>query len=59
VDPTAETQRLATKYDFVPTHVYTAALAGFSADVPADVTRDLRCEASVQYIEYDGVVTTM
>jgi hypothetical protein len=57
VDAIAESQRLATRYDFTPSHVYTAALRGFSAVLSAGVVADLRCEVNVRYVEYDAVVT--
>jgi hypothetical protein len=57
VDAQAEASRLAARYGFVIRFVYQAAIKGFSADLsPATVTA-LRCEPSVAYIEYDGVVT--
>ena len=56
VDAVAETGRLASKYDFTPTHVYTAALHGFAATLTSDVVAGLRCEESVAYVEHDGVV---
>jgi hypothetical protein len=57
VDPVAETSRLAARYGFIPTHVYTAALLGFSASLTPMSVGGLRCEPSVSYMEHDGVVT--
>jgi hypothetical protein len=55
VDPVAETARLAARYGFTPTHVYTAALLGFSADLTSPTVARVRCEPSVSYVEHDGV----
>ena len=57
VDPLAETSRLAARYGFTPTHLYTAALLGFSASLTPTSVGGLRCEPSVSYMEHDGVVT--
>jgi len=57
VDPAAETSRLAARYGFTPTHLYTAALLGFSASLTPTSVGGLRCEPSVSYMEHDGVVT--
>jgi peptidase inhibitor I9 len=57
VDPVAQTSRLAARYGFTPTHVYTAALLGFSASLTPASVAGLRCEPSVSYMEHDGVVT--
>ena len=53
IDATAETARLASKYQFTPRHVYTIALRGFSAPLADTVVAALRCERSVHSIEYD------
>ena len=57
VDPVAETSRLAARYGFTPTHVYAAALLGFSASLTPTSVGELRCEPNVSYMEHDGVVT--
>jgi peptidase inhibitor I9 len=53
IDATAETARLASRYQFTPRHVYTIALRGFSAPLADTVVAALRCERSVHSIEYD------
>ena len=53
----AEAQRLAAKYGFTPRAVYESALQGFSADLSAAALAGVRCEATVDYVEHDGVVT--
>lgn len=55
VDAQTETAQLATQYSFTPSHVYVAALRGFSAALPPATVADLRCETSVAYLEYDQV----
>ena len=57
VDPVTETSRLAARYGFTPTHLYTAALLGFSASLTPTSVGGLRCEPSVSYMEHDGVGT--
>jgi hypothetical protein len=54
VDPTAETQRLATRYGFTPRYVYTAALKGFAADLQPPVVAALQCEPSVASMEHNA-----
>jgi hypothetical protein len=56
IDAVAETSRLASKYGFTPTYVYSAALRGFTASLTPDVVASLQCELSVANIEHDGVV---
>lgn len=56
LDARVETARLAARYDFVPSHVYEFALRGFSAQLSTPVVAEVRCEASVSYVEHDGVV---
>jgi hypothetical protein len=56
IDAVSETSRLASRYDFTPTYVYTAALHGFAAPLTPDVVASLRCESSVASVEHDGVV---
>ena len=58
VEPVTETSRLGAKYDFVPVHVYTAALHGFAATLTPDAVAGLRCERSVANLEYNQVVHT-
>lgn len=53
VDPVTETQRLATKYNFTPRHVYTVALKGFAAELQPPVVAALQCEPSVAYLQHD------
>ena len=52
VDAGAETDRLATKYGFQPRFVYTHALGGFSAELAPSVVAAVRCEATVDYMEF-------
>lgn len=54
----AEVARLSEAYAFTPRFVYTSALLGFAAEVPAATIAALRCERSVRVVEWDGVVTT-
>lgn len=58
VDPVSETSRLAAKYDFIPAHVYTAALHGFAATLTPDAVAGVRCEQSVASLEYNQVFHT-
>jgi hypothetical protein len=53
----AEVARLSEAYAFTPRFVYTHALQGFAAEVPAATVAALRCERSVRVVEWDGVVT--
>ena len=57
VDAGVETDRLAMKYEFQPNFVYTHALGGFSAELTPPVVADLRCEGTVNYMEFDQRVT--
>lgn len=56
VSAVPETDRLASLYRFVPSHVYTNALSGFSAPLSSDVLASVRCETSVADVEYDSAV---
>jgi hypothetical protein len=56
VDAVGETSRLASKYGFTSSYVYTAALHGFAALLTADVVATLRCEGSVASVEHDSLV---
>jgi hypothetical protein len=53
VDVIVETDRLATRYNFTPTHVYDAVLGGFSANLTPAAVAGLRCENTVNYIEFN------
>ena len=57
VDAGAETDRLAIKYGFQPRFVYTHALGGFSAELTPSVVAALRCEATVDYMEFVQRIT--
>lgn len=57
IESSDETPRLAERYGFTPRFVYTYALEGFSAALEPEVLAAIRCEPSVQYVEYDGFVT--
>ncbi|PEN05527.1 hypothetical protein CRI93_12580 [Longimonas halophila] len=48
------TNELATQYEFMPEHIYTASrVSGFSANFSAEALDGLRCEPVVRYVEYD------
>lgn len=53
IDPIAETDRLAAVYGFTPTSVHTFVPV-FFAPLTDDVRDRLRCEPSVQLIEYNA-----
>ena len=57
VDASAEVRRLADLYGFTPRHVYTHALQGFSAELTPATLAAIRCETSVNYASFDGVVS--
>ena len=57
-DGQAETDRLASKYDFTPRFVYTHGTTGFSAALQPEVLAAVRCEISVSFAEYNGRVST-
>jgi hypothetical protein len=57
IESSDETPRLAERYGFTPRFVYTHALEGFSAALEPGVVAAIRCERSVRYVEYDGVVS--
>lgn len=58
VDAAAEAARLAGKYGFTTTDVWTTGVKGFAALLSPGIVAVLRCESSVVLIEHDGVVTT-
>ena len=57
VDAAQETDRLAARYGFAPRHVYTYVLGGFSADLTPAVVAAVRCEASVNNVEFNQLFT--
>ena len=57
VDVAGETNRLAAKYGFAPTHVYTHVLGGFSADLTPKIVAALRCEVTLNFIEFNQLFT--
>jgi hypothetical protein len=57
VPAAAEAARLSARYCFQPKHVYQFALLGFSAELEPAALASIRCEASVRYVEHDGVAT--
>jgi hypothetical protein len=57
-DAAAATEQLARKHGFVPSYVYTRALAGFAAQFPDSTLAALRCEPVVKYISHDDVTGT-
>lgn len=52
-DVAAETARLAARYGFVAQFVFQSAILGFSAQLTPETVSALRCEPSVQWIEFD------
>jgi hypothetical protein len=56
VNAAQETTRLAALYAFTPRSVWTSALQGFAADLTPEVVAAVRCEATVDYVEYDALV---
>jgi len=52
----AEVNRLASIYDMKVGYIYEVALLGFSAQMSGETREQLRCEVSVNYIAYDGLV---
>jgi hypothetical protein len=57
VDAQQETAILAARFQFVPRHVYTHALQGFSAEFSPEVVAAVRCEPTVRAVSHDGVVS--
>ena len=57
VDAALETARLAAKYGFEPRHVYTYVLGGFSAELTPTVVAAIRCEATVNSVEFNQLAT--
>ena len=55
VDAGDETARLAALYGFTPLNVI-GFLPGFSAVLDAAVVADLRCESTVEEVQYDTIV---
>ena len=56
VDSQGETQRLAVQYGFTAEYVFTS-LSGFIAQLDSGIVAQLRCEATVRYIEFDGIAS--
>ncbi|MGH7652785.1 MAG: hypothetical protein ACREMS_13240, partial [Gemmatimonadaceae bacterium] len=54
VDPVAKTAELANRFDFTPLHVYTA-VGGFAAELSDNALVGVSCDASVAFIEHDGI----
>lgn len=54
---TRETARLAERYGFTPRHVYTHALLGFSAELTDAALAGVRCAATVESVEHNGIAT--
>ena len=52
VDAAGETDRLAMKYGFQPRFVYTHVLGGFSAELTPQTVAAVRCEATVDYVQF-------
>jgi hypothetical protein len=57
VDASAEAPRLAGLYRFTPEFVFTHALQGFSAELTPATLAAIRCETSVSYASFNGVVS--
>ena len=57
VDATAEATRLASRFEFRVTIVYTA-LKGFAAEMSDEALAALRCEPTVLAVTHDGLVGT-
>jgi len=56
VDRKALSQKLAQKYGFAIVHLFEFAPLGFSANLPYTTIAQLRCEAGVAYLTFDGFV---
>lgn len=56
VDTQAEVARLEESYGFTAQHVFTEASQGFAATFDASVREMMRCEPSVAFVQYNGVV---
>lgn len=56
IESSDETPRLAERYGFTPRYVWSDALEGFSAEHDPELLAAIRCEPSVAYVTYDGVV---
>jgi hypothetical protein len=56
VDTAAETDRLSRQYGLTPLIVY-QVIPAFVASFSDEVREQLRCEPSVSYLEYDGIVS--
>lgn len=55
-DAVQETERLAEKYGFTPTHIYTGTvLTGFSAVLSKQTVEAIRCEPTVKSVTYDSL----
>lgn len=57
VDVSSTVEALADKYGFEAGAIWEHALRGFFAVVPDETVRALRCEAAVQLIEHNAVVS--
>jgi hypothetical protein len=55
VNAAAETDRLARVYEITPAFVYTS-IPAFAASLSDEVREELRCEPSVQYVDYGAIV---
>ncbi len=55
IDTQAETERLATEYDFEPRHVY-SSIPTFSAEFNESTLEAIRCEESVSRLYYNSFV---
>lgn len=55
VNAAATAEALARKYDFKTKFVYTSALKGFAAELSDAALAGVRCEATVKYVEFEGI----
>lgn len=57
IDTTTEVNRLINIYEIQVGYIYGTVLNGFFAEMTDDTREKLRCESSVDYIEYNGLVS--
>jgi hypothetical protein len=57
VDASAEAPRLGGLHGFTPDYVFTHALQGFSAELTPTTLAAIRCETSVDYVSFNGLVS--
>lgn len=57
VNVAAEVERLKRNFEIQVGHIFDSALNGFSATMTDDTREKLRCETSINYIQYDSSIT--